>query len=358
MPVEDIAATRIQTAFRAYMARKSLRRLKGIVRFQAVTQHHSVKKQASNTLSNIHAWSKIQGEIRARRLNMVMEGRLKQKKLEHQLKLEAKLHDLEVEWSGGSETKDEILSRIHQREEASIKRERAMAYAFSHQWRANSNPLGFSKYELDKSDWGWSWKERWIAARPWESHVASKLISPKKVQHAQANKVGENIKSPFKSKSPKKVQQGRADKVDKNINSPSESKRPKKVQHRQASKVGKNINSPTQKSSGSVKPPMSYGRGTTVGRRLSFPAAEKPSLGQNTKAEETITKEKTAKGRRLSFPASKKPSPGGNTEARKTNTKEITMKDQRLSFPAAEKQSSPEGKTISEEAVAKEQSVS
>lgn len=82
--------------FLLLQARKSLRRLKGIVRFQAVTQRHSVKKQASNTLSNIRAWSKIQGEIRARLLNMVMEGRLKQKKLEHQLKLEAKLHDLEV----------------------------------------------------------------------------------------------------------------------------------------------------------------------------------------------------------------------------------------------------------------------
>ncbi|XP_031288022.1 protein IQ-DOMAIN 1-like isoform X3 [Pistacia vera] len=358
MPVEDIAAMRIQTAFRAYMARKSLRRLKGIVRLQAATQRYSVKKQAQTTLSNLHTWSKIQGEIRARRLNMVMEGRLKQKKLENQLKLEAKLHDLEVEWSGGFETIDETLSRIHQREEASIKRERAMAYAFSHQWRANSDPLGFSKYELGKSDWGWSWKERWIAARPWESRVPSKLISPKKVQHGQANKVVENINSPFKSKSPKKGQQGRANKVDKNINSPSGFKSPLKVQHRQASKVGKNINSLTQKSSVSVKPPMPNGSGTTKGRRLSFRAAEKLSPGQSTKAEETNTKERTTKGRRLSFPAAEKPSPGGNAIAGKTNTKEITTKDRRLSFPTVEKQSLPEGSTKAEEASAKELSVS
>jgi len=39
----------------------------------------------------------------------------------------------QVEWCGGSDTMEEILSRIHQREEAAIKRERAMAYAFSHQ---------------------------------------------------------------------------------------------------------------------------------------------------------------------------------------------------------------------------------
>lgn len=38
-----------------------------------------------------------------------------------------------MEWSGGSETMEEGLARIHQREEAAVKRERAMAYAFSHQ---------------------------------------------------------------------------------------------------------------------------------------------------------------------------------------------------------------------------------
>lgn len=41
--------------------------------------------------------------------------------------------DVQVEWNCGSETMEEILSRIHQREEAAVKRERAMAYAFSHQ---------------------------------------------------------------------------------------------------------------------------------------------------------------------------------------------------------------------------------
>lgn len=43
-----------------------------------------------------------------------------------------------MEWSGGSDTMDRALSRIHQREEAALKRERAMAYAFTHQV-CNSN---------------------------------------------------------------------------------------------------------------------------------------------------------------------------------------------------------------------------
>lgn len=77
-------------------ARRALRRLKGLQRLQVLGQGHSTKKQASTTLSYIQSWNKIQGQIRARRACMVTEGRIKQKKLENQLKLEAKLHDIEV----------------------------------------------------------------------------------------------------------------------------------------------------------------------------------------------------------------------------------------------------------------------
>nr|GMD11526.1 protein IQ-DOMAIN 1 [Ipomoea batatas] len=188
MPIEQIAAIQIQKAFRAYMARKTLRRLKGNAKLQILTEGNSVKRQTSTTLSYLHSWTRIQGEIRARRAQMVAEGHLRQRKLDNQSKLEAKLQNLEVEWSGGPETMEEALARIHQREEAAEKRERTMAYAFSHQWRANSSPIyGSSNLELGKANWGWSWTERWIAARPWESRTPAKP-SPKKAQNKQASK--------------------------------------------------------------------------------------------------------------------------------------------------------------------------
>ncbi|XP_062095860.1 protein IQ-DOMAIN 9 [Humulus lupulus] len=203
MPIEDVAATRIQTAFRAYKARKALCRLKGTIRLQTLAQGYPIKKQSTTTLSLIHSWCNIQTQIRTRRLCMVTEGRVKQKKLMNQQKLEAKLHDIEVEWCGGSETMDEILGRIYHREEAAVKRERAMAYAFSHQWRANcSQSQGLGSDELGKANWGWSWKERWIAARPWESRVAPQFISPKKIQSKQANKIIKTPKTPISVKTP------------------------------------------------------------------------------------------------------------------------------------------------------------
>lgn len=248
MSLENRSALRIQTAFRAYMARKMLRRLKGIVRLQILTQNFSVKKQATTTLGYLHSWSKIQSQVRERRLCMVTEGRIKQKKLENQMKLEAKLHDLEIDWCGGSETMEEILARIHQREEAAVKRERSMAYAFNHQWRADSNTNGLKNYELGKAGWGWSWMERWIAARPWESRVPVQTISPKK----PLNKQGSN--------------------------------------------VAKSLNQQTPKAVTSPKPPpSSNGKATTKARRLSYPAAGKPtSLLSESKSEEANNKKESA----------------------------------------------------------------
>ncbi|GAB2298614.1 hypothetical protein Dimus_032684 [Dionaea muscipula] len=209
IPVEDLASIRIQTAYRAYKARKTLQRIRGAKKLQIqLTEGETGKKQSLSTLTHLHSWSRIQLQIRERRLGMVLEGRLKKKKLENQLKLEAKLHDLELEWCNGSETMEEILARIHQREEAAVKRERALAYAFTHQWQAkySSQTQGVNVSELGKASWGWSWKERWIAARPWESRVtALPFNGQKKGQKKPAVKACKDDNVPKAEKSPPPV---------------------------------------------------------------------------------------------------------------------------------------------------------
>ncbi|KAL1834127.1 hypothetical protein DCAR_0104294 [Daucus carota subsp. sativus] len=192
--IEDIAATRIQCSFRAYKARKILRFLKGTLKLRTLTLDSSVSKQASATLRHLHTWSRIQSEIRARRISMATEARIRQKNLENQLKLDAKLHNLEVEWDCGTKTMEESVSNVYLREAAAVKRERTMAYAFSHQWRANKNPV-LNNNELGNAIWGWSWTERWIAARPWESRALVQS-SPKKSMSRQSSKTSKNLKSP------------------------------------------------------------------------------------------------------------------------------------------------------------------
>lgn len=85
---------------------------------------------------------------------------------------------------------------------------------------------GLGKDELGKADWGWSWKERWIAARPWESRVPSKLVTPKKSTMRQSSKASKK-------------------------------------------------SSPSPKARVLVKPPSPNGKSTPKARRLSYPATEK-----------------------------------------------------------------------------------
>jgi len=66
--------------------------VKGFSKLKILTEGFSVKKQASTAITYLHSWSKIQAEIRDRRICMVTEDRIRRKKLESQLKLEAKLH--------------------------------------------------------------------------------------------------------------------------------------------------------------------------------------------------------------------------------------------------------------------------
>ncbi|CAL9763118.1 unnamed protein product [Musa acuminata subsp. burmannicoides] len=224
---EDISATRIQTAFRGFKARKAFRSLKRVQRLQAFTHRKSVQKQASNTWSHVQSWSKMQAEIRARRANMVAEGRFRQKKHDNRSKLEAKLHDLALEWNGGSETKEEIVARIQQREEAAVKRERAMAYAFSHQWRVNSGvSQGPFVYELAKGNWEWSWVDRWIAARPWETRPSSHSMA------MTASKAGKNAslsgqKAQGSTKKPSKPSEEAAASKESNTTNVASSARPR-----------------------------------------------------------------------------------------------------------------------------------
>nr|TKR78376.1 hypothetical protein D5086_0000283040 [Populus alba] len=56
-------------------------------------------------------------------------------------------------------------------------------------WRANPTQyLGQAYYSHGKENWGWSWKERWIAARPWEIRVHSEPHNLKKAHSKQESK--------------------------------------------------------------------------------------------------------------------------------------------------------------------------
>ncbi|XP_062092852.1 protein IQ-DOMAIN 3 [Humulus lupulus] len=170
---EEIAAIKIQTAFRGYMARRALRALRGLVRLKSLIQGQSVKRQATTTLRCMQTLARVQSQIRARRIRMSEENQALQRQL--QQKREKELERLRVsmgeEWVDSHQSKEQIEAKLLSKQEAAVRRERALAYAFSHQQTLKNSSKSANPTFMDPNNphWGWSWLERWMAARPWES---------------------------------------------------------------------------------------------------------------------------------------------------------------------------------------------
>lgn len=167
---EEAAAIRIQTAFRGYLARRALRALRGLVRLKLLMEGSVVKRQAANTLRCMQTLSRVQSQIRSRRVRMSEENQALQRQLlqKHAKELATQMGE---EWDDSIQSKEQVEANLLSKYEATMRRERAMAYSFTHQqtWKnplKSSNPMFM---DPRNPTWGWSWLERWMAARPWES---------------------------------------------------------------------------------------------------------------------------------------------------------------------------------------------
>ncbi|XP_047147023.1 protein IQ-DOMAIN 3-like isoform X1 [Vigna umbellata] len=199
--MEEIAAVKIQTVFRGYMARRALRALRGLVRLKTVVQGQSVKRQASSTLRSMQTLARLQSQIRERRIRMSEENQALQRQLQqkHEKELE-NLHAAQVgeEWDDSLQSKEQIEAKLLHKQEAALRRERALAYSFSHQktWKGTSKSLNPTFMDPNNPQWGWSWLERWMATRPWDGHSTADHNDHGSVKSAasRAMTVGEIVK--------------------------------------------------------------------------------------------------------------------------------------------------------------------
>ncbi|KAL3523374.1 hypothetical protein ACH5RR_016208 [Cinchona calisaya] len=172
---EEIAALKIQAVFRGYMARRALRALRGLVRLKTMVQGQSVKRQATTTLRCMQTLARVQSQIRARRIRMSEENEALERQIQqkHEKELEKLRTSAGGNWNDSLQSKEKHEASLQSKQEAAIRRERALAYAYSHQqtWRNSSKSANQTFMDPNNPHWGWSWLERWMAARPWESKI-------------------------------------------------------------------------------------------------------------------------------------------------------------------------------------------
>lgn len=179
-----LSAIKIQAAYRGYMARKRFRALRGLVRLQGVVRGQNVKRQTTNAMKMMQLLVRVQTQIQSRRIQMLENQALQQQAYKNDKELDGSLskwtlnqseagqHD---DWDDSLLTKEEMEARMQRKVEALFKRERAMAYAYSHQlWKANPKSAEASVMDIRSGGfpWWWNWLDRQLPhANPSENQT-------------------------------------------------------------------------------------------------------------------------------------------------------------------------------------------
>ncbi|KAL8135975.1 hypothetical protein AgCh_010554 [Apium graveolens] len=168
MSREEVAAIKIQTTFRGYLARRALRALRGLVRLKSLVEGATVKRQTTNTLRSMQGISRVQSQINNRRIRMTEENQALQRQLLQERAKELESLQMGEDWNDSAQSKEQIEAKLLSKYEATMRRERAMAYSFSHQqtWKKSARTTNLLFIDPTNPQWGWSWLERWMAARP------------------------------------------------------------------------------------------------------------------------------------------------------------------------------------------------
>ncbi|XP_031262780.1 protein IQ-DOMAIN 1-like [Pistacia vera] len=183
---EHYAAVVIQTAFRGYLARRALRALKGLVMLQALVRGQNVRKQTKFTLKCIQAVVRAQDRVRDQRARLSHELSRKSMVAEiNSLWESANLQDIKNrksisksasgtldDWDDRPHSSQGIDGTFQSRKEAGLKREKALAYAFSNQmWKSRRNPSAGDESDLEERT---KWLDRWMATKQWDNSTTSR----------------------------------------------------------------------------------------------------------------------------------------------------------------------------------------
>ncbi|KAM0925999.1 hypothetical protein ACQ4PT_003855 [Festuca glaucescens] len=173
------AAVAIQAAFRGYSARRSYRSLRGLIRLQGVVRGPSVRRQTAHAMRCMRTLVRVQAQVRASRVE-AMERRNHRALLRDDGRWRSGSQDGGM-WDDSLLSRDEVDARTKRKAEAVMKRERALAYAYSHQV-LKATPMAahaiLADLQSGRNPWWWSPMDR--SHEPeYPRHVEPIVIRPR-----------------------------------------------------------------------------------------------------------------------------------------------------------------------------------
>ncbi|PVH38112.1 hypothetical protein PAHAL_5G181600 [Panicum hallii] len=176
---EDQAAVKAQAAFRGYLARRSFRALKGIIRLQALIRGHLVRRQAVSTLRTTWLIVKFQSLFRGRKF------RLSDADMQFNVKLGQ--HNL-----GGARSSDAW-------------KEKLSSNAYVRKLLSSPIVLEPLHFQYDKRDPNstYNWLERWTIGCIWKPVFQPKRVSDGKLLVRKASYAMETESAKLKRNSRK-----------------------------------------------------------------------------------------------------------------------------------------------------------
>ncbi|KAF7819065.1 protein IQ-DOMAIN 14 [Senna tora] len=139
----NLAAIKIQSAYRGHLARKALRALKGVVRLQAIVRGQAVRRELLSSLKHLPSNATEQVEIQEGNSHAATDESHKNERSNQFPKEKKKLEERETKtechrqstWDCSSHSKEDMEAIWLRKQEASLKRERMKKYSFSHRER-------------------------------------------------------------------------------------------------------------------------------------------------------------------------------------------------------------------------------
>ncbi|CAJ1967645.1 unnamed protein product [Sphenostylis stenocarpa] len=175
----SLAAIKIQSAYRAHLARKALRALKGVIRLQAIIRGQAARRQVSNTLQNFPSNARNQVEILERSSHTAehMQQSPKQKKKLEEKELKCEGYSQRT-WDCSLLSREDIEAIWLRKHEATVKRERMKQYSSSQRERKNPQMVEESVHSMNFGREGCRTLGEWLHKETCDWNVIHKPTLP------------------------------------------------------------------------------------------------------------------------------------------------------------------------------------